>query len=587
MTIKPSISLLILLLGLSILGHTQDTRSKPNVLIIITDDQGYGDMGYYGNTIIKTPHLDALAQESVRFNHFLVSPVCAPTRSSLMTGRYSLRTGIRDTYNGGAIMATEEITLAELLKESGYTTGVFGKWHLGDTYPSRPNDQGFDESIIHLSGGMGQVGDFTTYFQRDRSYYDPILWHNGTQQSYKGYCSDIFAQGAVEFMEKNADKPFFCYLSFNAPHTPLQVPEKYERMYADVDMSEIHHPHATSDRHMSKKDIEDAQKIYAMMSNVDENIGKVLGKLDEMNIRQNTVVIFMSDNGPQQLRYNHDLRGLKGSVYRGGINVPFFLRYPDRFEGDREIDQPAAHIDIYPTLAELCQAEIPGDRKIDGMSLLSLLRGDTQGWSDRSLFFYWTRKYPQRYRNMAIQRGSYKMVGQLDYDASWEDFELFNLDDDPLEENNIVSSNPQVAMDLKSRMDQFVDELLLSPHILDPPRIQIGSSQENPVVLNRNDAGGQRGIWAQEEIFGTWNVDIAKGIYNLKIKFVKPVKSGGIMTVEIGHIVHQKHMEGNSDLIEMKGIQLPDISGELIPFYSVDGKRIFPFWIEVEKVKMP
>ncbi|MGB5553810.1 MAG: sulfatase-like hydrolase/transferase, partial [Flavobacteriaceae bacterium] len=212
-------------------------NDSPNIILIITDDQGYGDLGANGNPHVKTPNIDAFAKESLRFNNFYVSPVCAPTRSSLMTGRYSLRTGVRDTYNGGAIMATSEITLAELLKEANYRTGIFGKWHLGDSYPSRPMDQGFDESVVHLSGGMGQVGDFTTWFKGDRSYFDPVLWHNGAQEAYEGYCSDIFTDKALEFITKKSDTPFFCYLSFNAPHTPLQVPDKYYQKYRAIDPS--------------------------------------------------------------------------------------------------------------------------------------------------------------------------------------------------------------------------------------------------------------------------------------------------------------------------------------------------------------
>ena len=229
--------LLATFLLLGIKSFAQQKERSPNVILIITDDQGFGDLGFHDNPHINTPTLDAFAKESVRFTNFYVSPVCAPTRSSLMTGRYSLRTGVRDTYNGGAMMATSEITIAELLKSENYTTGIFGKWHLGDNYPMRPSDQGFDESLIHLSGGMGQVGDFTTFFQGDQSYFDPVLWHNNEQQKYPGYCSDIFANEAIKFIEKNKDQPFFTYLSFNAPHTPLQVPEEYYQKYKDIDPS--------------------------------------------------------------------------------------------------------------------------------------------------------------------------------------------------------------------------------------------------------------------------------------------------------------------------------------------------------------
>ncbi|MBK6282725.1 MAG: sulfatase-like hydrolase/transferase [Draconibacterium sp.] len=228
---------------------------------------------------------------------------------------FPLRTGVRDTYNGGATMASSEITIAEMLKEAGYTTGNFGKWHLGDNFPSRPNDQGFDESLIHLSGGMGQVGDFTTWFQGDSSYFNPVLWHNGKMEKYNGYCTDIFAGQAIQFIENNRQKPFFCYLAFNAPHTPLQVPDKYYRQYQNIDPAKGFENDDRPFPQMTEKDKEDARKVYAMVSCIDENIGKLFKKLDDLKIADNTLVIFMTDNGPQQFRYVAGMRGRKGSVF--------------------------------------------------------------------------------------------------------------------------------------------------------------------------------------------------------------------------------------------------------------------------------
>ena len=489
-----------LFLPFSFINFAQ-TADRPNVLLIITDDQGYGDLGFTGNPHVKTPVLDQLAQESIRLTNFYVSPVCAPTRSSLMTGRYSLRTGVHDTYNGGATMAPSEITIAEMLKEADYRTGIFGKWHLGDNYPSRPNDQGFDESVIHLAGGMGQVGDFTTYFQKDSSYFDPVLWHNGKQQAYEGYCSDIFAEQAIEFIKNNQSDPFFCYLSFNAPHTPLQVPDKYYQIYKDID------PTAGFDGErpfpdMSEKDKEDARKVYGMVTNVDDNLGKVFSTLDELNIVDNTIVIFMTDNGPQQRRYVAGMRGRKGSVYRGGVRVPFFMRYPAQFSESREIETTTAHMDVLPTLADLCQAQLPTNRAIDGKSWLPLLQGNTVDWSNRPLFFYWTRKYPELYHNVALQQSDYKLVGQTSYDAELSDFELFNVNKDPYEQQNLVDKQPEVAKKLKQQLDQHFYELIQSSNLVNPPAVVIGTDAEKPTFLNRNDASGERGIWAQEEIFG-------------------------------------------------------------------------------------
>ena len=565
-------------------GVFSQAEKRPNVILIITDDQGYGDLGATGNHHLKTPVLDAFAKESLRFNNFYVSPVCAPTRSSLMTGRYSLRTGVRDTYNGGAIMSTDEVTLAEVLKQADYKTGLFGKWHLGDNYPSRPIDQGFDESVMHLSGGMGQVGDFTTWFQGDRSYFDPVLWHNGKQQGYEGYCSDIFTDGAIDFIAQNAADPFFCYLSFNAPHTPLQVPERYYDMYKDIDPAtgfDDGRPFTS----MSEKDKEDARKVYAMVSNIDDNVGRLLAKLEELNIADNTLVIFMTDNGPQQVRYVGGMRGRKGSVYRGGTRVPFYMRLPDIGKKNKDIAIMAAHIDVLPTLAEICGVDLPENRKIDGKSLMPLLNGNDHDWEERSLFSYWTRRYPERFQNIALQRGNYKLAGHTDYDATIEDFELFDITNDPYEQHNMVSEKRAIAEKLMSELERNYTELIHSENLKNPPRIHIGTTHENPIVLNRNDAGGDRGIWAQEEVYGKWAVNIAEGTYNITYKFISPLQEEGSMYLEAGPIVNQfKNTKTGVDLLEMKNVSLPEIVGDLVPFYRSKSKKIFPFWVSLERI---
>ena len=585
-TSKAILALSALTFAVSAAITAQETR-QPNVVLIITDDQGYGDLGFTGNPHVKTPVLDNFARESIRFNQFYVSPVCAPTRASLMTGRFSLRTGVRDTYNGGAIMAPEEVTIAEMLKTAGYTTGAFGKWHLGDNYPSRPNDQGFDESLIHLAGGMGQPGDFTTFFKRDSSYFDPVFWYNGEQKAYEGYCSDIFAGEAISFIEKNHKKPFFCYLAFNAPHTPLQVPEAYYNMYKSIDPSSGFENDNRPFPIMSEKDKEDARKVYAMVTNIDDNVGKVLQKLKELEIANNTLVIFMTDNGPQQRRYNAGMRGLKSSVFRGGVRVPFYWRLPALYEGNRNIETTTAHIDILPTLAELCTTELPTDRTIDGTSLLPLLKGEKpEVFETRSLFFYWTRRYPELYQNIALQKGPFKLVGNTNHDAPLENFELYNIRADEFELKNILPENRSLASEMKTELDQIIHELSNSPHLQDPPRIVIGSEHENPVYLNRNDAGGARGIWTQEEVFGFWRVKIKEGKYNIRFKFIQPLKSAGTMFLETNSLIfRQENKNTPADIIEMKDVHFSETECDLIPFYATSGRTIFPLWVELEKLE--
>ncbi len=579
---KYTFTFLIILFLLSC--QNKEVPISPNVILIITDDQGYGDLGIHNNPNIITPAIDLFARQSIRFNNFHVSPVCAPTRSSLMTGRYSLRTGVRDTYNGGAIMAPSEFTLAEMLKKVNYTTGIFGKWHLGDNYPSRPSDQGFDESLIHLAGGIGQVGDFTNYFKMQTSYFDPVLWHNNQQKAYEGYCSDIFTDNAIDFIEKNKDQPFFCYLSFNAPHTPLQVPDKYYQMYKDIDPSRGIDPKLLPTAEMTEKSDEDSRKVYAMVTNIDDNLNRLFQKVEALGIEDNTIIIFMTDNGPQQARYVAGMRGRKSSVHRGGIRVPFFMRYPSKFTGNSNMDQMAAHIDLLPSLSQLCGAPMLQDRKIDGRSFIPALEGKVL--PERSFFSYWTRKLPEKYNNIALQRGHHKLVGKKDFDANVEDFELYNLKKDPFEKNNLVTQNKEKATSLKKEMDALISELISAPNLLNPPRIAIGTPHENPVYLNRNDAGGQRGVWNQEQVFSYWKVDIEKGVYNLKFKFIKPLKKGGEMFLELGQRILKKHNPlAEADLLQWKGVSLPQGQLDFTPFYSKERRsNYFPLWVEIERV---
>ena len=571
------IGLFILFVFTLHLSCSTKVKQKPNIIIIITDDQGYGDVGFNNNSQILTPNLDLLANQSIRFNNFYVSPVCAPTRSSLLTGRYSLRTGVTDTYNGGAMMSTDELTLSEILRENNYNTGIFGKWHLGDSYPFRPTDQGFNESLIHLSGGIGQVGDFTNYYAGNRSYFDPILWHNNEQKKYDGYCSDIFTDEALKFIESNKSNQFFCYLSFNAPHTPLQLPEKYYDLYKDLDPSLIYEDEKIK---MSKKDINDAKKIYGMITNIDHNVGKLIEKLKELKIDKNTILIFMTDNGAQQKRYASNLRGLKGKVYEGGIKVPFYLKFP-KIHGNngKDINSLSAHIDVLPSLLNLCDIEIPKDIKIDGKNFLN------KPLEERSLFSYWTRKSPELYQNMSLNKGKYKLVGNTNYDSPIESFELFDIDRDPYEIENLIDNRKELATEMKIEMDNIYNELINSNNIINKPRIIIGSEFENPSFLNRNDASGQRGIWAQNEIFGFWRAKVYEGKYNFRFKFNNLNLTSGQMVIEVGSQVFSKKVEtDDGGYVLMENIHLNEGEFDITPFFRIDRKNILPFWVEINKL---
>ena len=559
----------------------------PNIVLVITDDQGYGDVGFNGNPFIRTPHLDRLAEQSAQFLNFYVSPVCAPTRSSLLTGRHSLRTGVRDTYNGGAIMAAEERTMAELLKEAGYRTGIFGKWHLGDNYPFRPEDQGFEEVLIHGAGGIGQVGDVPNYYRFDSAYFDPVLLsRDGLIQTY-GYCSDVFTDAAIDFVEHQTEQPFFLYLSYNAPHTPLQVPEEYLALYRDLDFSEI--PAGFDPAFfpaLSREDLEDARRIYAMVSNIDENVGRLLTVLREKELLDNTIFIFMTDNGPQQNRFRSGLRGLKGSVYEGGVRVPFLIRYPGVFEAGSKNKTLAAHIDLLPTLLDLCGIEIPEDLEIDGLPLRTL-EEDAAAADARTLVFHWQRGYPELFRNVAIRQGRYKLVGRSDYRAGLEDLELYDIQNDPYESHNIAGENPGQAAVLRRELETWFREALQWENLRRAQRIAIGSDRENPVLLNRNDASGMPGIWAQQHnIYGFWEATVEQsGRYDVRFHFTQPLSEAGELVLRMSpfQTTLVNTDPARTDFV-MENVALSRGDYRVEAWYAGRNSFQFPFYIEFTRL---
>lgn len=563
---------------------------QPNVILIMTDDQGYGDLGFHGNPHVRTPTIDALAKKSIRFNNFFVSPVCAPTRSSLMTGRYSLRTGIHDTYNGGAIMAANEVTIAEMLSDAGYTTGLFGKWHLGDNYPSRPQDQGFHETLHHLGGGIGQPGDWPNFFKKDSSYFDPVLWNRGEMIASNGYCSDVFAEAAVDFISRHKDHPFFVYLSFNAPHDPLQLPEEYYNLYKDIDPASGFENDDRPFPEMDDRQKEIARKVYGMVTNIDDNVKKVLDRLEALDLEENTLVIFMTDNGPWGHRYRAGFRMNKGSVFQGGIKVPSFWSLPSQWEGNQDIGINASHMDVLPTLAALCGGDLPTDRKIDGKNLLPVIEGQTPEWKGREINFYWNRRYPNRYQNMTVIKDDFKLVGQNREHQVESTFELFNLSKDPFEQHDIIATSPDKYDELKSIVDAWYKEMITSPNLMEQQGAIIDPTFENPAVFSRNDAGGQEGVWsASEGVYGLWEVAFAQeGYYDFVFRFDEPINAsaGALVKIQMGTILHSvKTSDPELKEFKLENIYVPKIRGQLIPQVILGNwpnqTRILPFVVEV------
>lgn len=354
-----------------------------------------------------SPNLDRLARDGARVDRFYVAPVCSPTRASLLTGRYHYRTGVVDTYLGRSLMHADEVTVAEMLSAAGYRTGIFGKWHLGDNYPLRAMDQGFHETLTLNGGGIGQPSDPPG----GESYFDPMLRQNGRWVKTAGYVSDVITDAAIEFIDRHRARPFFAYLSFKAPHTPLQAPPRLYDKYRAMDLALD--PPRQPGHPVQKFDADTTAKIYAMVENIDENVGRVLTKLDELKLAENTLVIFLTDNGPQQPRYNAGMLRLKGTVHEGGIRVPFFVRWPGRAPAGRLVNNRiAAHIDVTPTILEACGVTRPVRVRFDGVSLVPLLGDASTGWPARTLFFQWHRgDVPEEGRAFAVRSERYWPAG--------------------------------------------------------------------------------------------------------------------------------------------------------------------------------
>jgi arylsulfatase A-like enzyme len=475
----------------------------------MTDDQGYGDLGCHGNPVIRTPNLDRLAKESVRLKSFYVSPVCSPTRASLLTGRYHYRTGVVDTYAGRSLMAPDEVTLAEMLAAAGYRTGIFGKWHLGDNAPLRAIDQGFQEALVIKGGGIGQPSDPPG----SSSYFDPILQHNGKQQRFSGYCSDVFTTGAIDFVTAADERPFFAYLAFNCPHDPLEAPAAELAAYQTVSLTARDFPKVgrpIPESLMSSP--ETLARVYAMVSNIDANVGRMLGVLESKGLTRNTIVVFLTDNGPAQVRFNAGLRGFKGTVYEGGIHVPCFVRWPEKLKAGHVVDRIAAHIDLVPTLLEACGIAAPDGLQLDGKSLLPLLCAAANApWPERTLYFQWHRgDEPEADRAFAARGPRFKLLRPEPPPGSGKipPLELYDLDSDPGEEHNLAPAHPAIVRTMhQGYLAWFRD--VASTRGFQPIRIEVGGERESPTVLTRQDWRGPDAGWGPNDL-GNWEVRVAR-----------------------------------------------------------------------------
>ena len=420
--------------------------TKPNIILIVTDDQGVQDVSCHGHPHLKTPNMDRLAREGTSFTDFHVSPTCSPTRSAIMSGTYPFYCGVTHTIRARERLNKHFTILPQVLKQVGYTTGIFGKWHLGDTagkaatsgLPYRPDQRGFDEVFVHGGGGVGQRFDYGGDYTPGQSYFNPTLFHNGTMEKTEGYCTDVYFRQAIRWIGQRKGKPFFAYIPTNAPHGPLKyAPEDAQKPYKDL-----------------AAQWKQAPVYFGMVANIDENIGRLLAFLKEQRLDENTLVVFLTDNGHSggaTKVYSMGLRGGKNSPYEGGTRSACFWRWPGRLPNGRTIDTFAAHIDLLPTFAEMAGAQLPTTHEVHGRSLLPLLKDPSAPWPNRYHFVHcgrWAagKADASKYAKCAVRNERFKLV---------DNTELYDLASDPGEKQNVIGQHPQVVAELRAAYDKW------------------------------------------------------------------------------------------------------------------------------------
>lgn len=571
-------------LGLTLIANTFVLATeKPNVVIIMTDDQGYGDLGCHGNPVLKTPHLDAMHAESVRFTDFHVSPFCTPTRAAVMTGNHPAQTGAFRTSAGKTMMHPDQKTIANLFSDNGYTTGMVGKWHLGDNAPHRPQDRGFQDVVWHRCGGIGQASD---YWGND--YFDDTYERNGKFEEFEGYCTDVWFREGIRFVEENKEKPFFLYLALNAPHGPYFVPEEWAAPY------------------QNKKDEVSNANFYGMVANIDHNVGIFREKLKELKLDKNTILIFMTDNGTSAgakfkgldseaiVGHNAGMRGKKSSVYDGGHRVPFFIYYPEQdLVGGKDIDALAAHIDIMPTLADYCNLEMDSTYKPDGISLKPLLTGSTEKLERDHLVVQFHagahgKALPAPFKFSTVITKKWRLVNSGNQ-------ELYDMEADPAQRNDVAAEYPEVVAELRQKYMPFWEQVSKR---MTPVHIDLGNPTDNPTVLCSQD-------WYQETGNPPWNFGSIKRLPRVTKPWMVNVKTAGKYKITLRQLPKEadKIIVGKTAKLTIAGqtlespieanskgvvfeLTLPEGETELLTYiYDEKGKAGGAYFTEVEIVQ--
>ena len=496
----------------TITTHLEAAPTHPNIVVVLADDQGWGDLSCHGNTNLRTPWIDSLARDGALFERFYVCPVCSPTRAEFLTGRYHLRGGVINVSTGGERLALDERTIANVFRSAGYATGAFGKWHNGIQYPYHPNGRGFDEFYGFCSGHWGE-------------YFSPPLDHNGQIVQGQGFIADDLTSHAIEFIQQKREQPFFCYLALNTPHSPMQVPDAYWERFKALEPKLL----ATNPKQES---LPMTRAALAMVENIDDNVGRVLEALDTLKLADNTIVIYFTDNGPNSFRWNGGMKGKKGSTDEGGVRSPLLIRWPGHISAGIRIEPIAGAIDLLPTLADLAGVPVPADRPLDGVSLKPLLAGQAKDWPDRRLFTHWANQ-------VSVRTQRYRL------DAAGK---LFDMQTDPGQTTDIGSENPDVLRDLTSAVKQWREECPRPP--VDDRPFTVGYREQPLTQLPARDGVPYGGIersakapncsyfthWTSTDDSMTWDIDVhTAGTYEVEVQYACPAADiGAEIAVEFG-----------------------------------------------------
>lgn len=518
-------SLCLFLTAVCILTSCQSPSKteKPNIILIMTDDQGYGDIAAHGNPWIKTPEMDKLHGESVRFTDFHVGTTCSPTRAGLMTGRNCNEVGAWHTIIGRNFLRQGEVTIADVLQENDYATGMFGKWHLGDNVPYLPHNRGFDQAVYHGGGGVGQTPD---YWNND--YFDDTYFRNGVPEKFEGYCTDIWFDEALKFIEANKEGPFFTYIATNAPHGPFHVPQSYIDMYNE------------------NEEVPNAN-FYGMITNIDENLGRLRAKLEALNISDNTILVFMTDNGTSggiQLNrtgfktgkgFNAGMRGKKGSAYEGGHRVPLFVHWPDGgLAHGKDVDFITGYTDIVPTLLDLCGIEYQPKLPYEGESLANLLKNPADPWKSRTLITDTQREeFLVKWKDASIMTEDYRLIrGE----------ELYAIKTDPGQKEDIAAENEEIVEQLRKEYETWWKRVAKHADVINPIPVGFDSSTVTLTCHDIHADSSQSPAWHQNHVRlnrnpnGFWIIDVkTKGRYQIALhRYARESQTGLSASVPLG-----------------------------------------------------